>query len=107
MGVDYEQARERIIAAFCGGLLSRYGSQRVEVEEREVEQPGRPYWDKSEVWTDPKGITRKGRFKRLPSTKVRQKVEVPKGIPEGPLTEYAEGMADAFLEVIRIIEEAR
>lgn len=105
MAVDYEQARERIVAAFCNGLLNQYGPPRVEVEEREVEQPGPSYWDKSEEWTDPKGIPRKGRFKRLPPQRVKQQIEVPKGIPEGPLREYAEGMVEAFLEVLRIVEE--
>jgi len=105
MGIDYEKARERIISAFCEGLLGQYGSSRVEVEEREVEQPGPAYWDKDERWTDPNGKPRVGRFKRKPSKMVRQKVEIQKGIPEGPLREYAEGMAKAFLEVLRIVEE--
>jgi len=106
MPIDYDRARQRIIEAFGGGLLRQYGPARVETEEREIEEPGGHYWDKECVWTDPKGVQRRGRFQRMPSKRVRKNVDVPKGVDLAAVGPFADAMADALIEVIRILEEA-
>lgn len=107
MAIDYNDAKERITTAIHRGFIGQYGPRRVELEEREVERPGPTYWDKNEQWVDPNGVPRQGRFRRKPPQKVRQQVEVPKGVEAPHLEQYANAMAEAFLEVIRIIEEGR
>jgi hypothetical protein len=104
--IDYTEAKKRIVLAFCRGVLRKYGPRRVELEDREVEQSGPLYWDKAEQWTDPNGVARCGRFKRKPSRKVKTKVEIPKGVITAELIDYADAMAEAYLEVLRIAEEA-
>jgi hypothetical protein len=63
------------------------------------------YWDKEEEWTDPKGVARKGRFKRLPSTEEIGVAEIPQGVVPKEMLTYGLGIADAFVEVLKIAEE--
>jgi hypothetical protein len=107
VAIDYDRAHQRIVAAFLKGITQTYGLRRTEKEIREIERPGRTYWDPKEAWTDPNNVPRVGRFRRKPPVTHRVEVEVPKGVVPEQVLEYAGAMAEAFLEVLRIIEEAQ
>jgi len=103
--IDYVEAKKRILLAFCRGVLKKYGSRRYETEEIEVERPGPLYWAKDERWTDPEGVERRGRMLRKPSRKVKTEVQVPRGVVGSEILDYADAVAEAYLEVLRIAEE--
>lgn len=105
MMIDYTEAKKRIVLAFCRGVLKKYGSRRYETQELEVERPGPLYWAKDEVWTDPNGVERRGRMLRKPSRKVKTQVQIPKGVVGSEILDYADAVAEAYLEVLRIVEE--
>jgi hypothetical protein len=107
MAIDYKKAHQRIVAAYLKGLTQTYGLRRTEKEIREVERPGGTYWDPKEAWTDPNNVPRVGRFKRKPPVTHRVEVEVPRGVVPEEVLEYAGAMAEVFLEVLRIVEEAQ
>lgn len=103
--IDLQEARERICRAFCEGMARRYGERTYKEVELEMERPGPLYFDRNEEWTDPEGKKRKGRMKRHPSSKVVEKVQVPQGVEADEMAKMAEGMVDAFLEVLKIAQE--
>lgn len=105
MAIDYDQAHKRIIMAFLKGMVQTYGLRRMEKRKHRYMKPGRLYWDRNEEWTDPEGKARKGRFKRKPSTLCTQEIEIPQGVVPEEILQYANAMAGAFLETLRIAEE--
>lgn len=106
--IDYKKAHERICIAFCKGMLTRYGVRQMVETEVEVEQRGRVYWEKGPIFKDDKGrkLRKIGKLKREPSTKVKHVVEVPHGVVPDEMLKMAEGMAAAFVEVLKIAEES-
>lgn len=120
-GTDYKAAHERICIAFCKGMLTRYGVRKMVKQEIEVEKQGGIYWEKGPVVDvvveakNKKGevvgkrtIKRRkpGKLKRHPSTRGKQVVEVAEGVVPEEMLKLAEGMAAAFVEVLKIAEES-
>lgn len=106
--IDYEAARERICQAFCDGMVGRYGVRHMMKKEVEVEKRGKLFWKKGAIVVNQKtGKTRRmrGKFQRKPSTVVKTVIEYPQGVVPEEMHQFAEGMADAFLEVLKIAEE--
>ena len=107
--IDYDEARKRICLAFCKGMINRYGPRKMVKKEIEIDKPGRIYWEKGPIVVDQKnGRTKRkpGKLKRKPSMKVKQEVEIPQGVVPEEMLMMAEGMADAFIEVLKIANES-
>ena len=105
MAIDYDTARKRILYAFVKGMVHTYGARRTKKVTQRFTRPGKIYWDRHEAWTDPTGKSRIGRFKRMPSVEAEQTIEIPQGVVPAEMLQYASGMANAFLEVLRIAED--
>jgi hypothetical protein len=106
VAIDYDKAHARIVAAYLKGLTQTYGLRRTEVVTREVDVPGRTYWDSQAAWKDPRGNERIGRFRRGKPQRQVVNVEVPRGVIPEEVLEYANAVAEAHVETLRIIEES-
>ena len=106
MAIDYDEARKRIILKFVGGMIQTYGTRRMRKVEQTYMHPGKRYWAKDEEWIDPGGTKRKGRFLRAEPFEAKQVIEVPEGVVPAEMLKYATAMSEAFLEVLRIAEDA-
>ena len=105
MAIDYHDAHVRIVKAFCDGLINTYGLRRTVEHKIKVVRPGALYFKKDERWVDPEGVERVGRFMRKPPVEVEATQRIPQGVVPEQVLGYANAVAGAFLEVLKICEE--
>ena len=106
MKINKKQARLRIMKALVKGHVDVYGQRRMVECEREVMASPGHVFKKDEKWTDPQGIERKGRFVALPPVKTKQRFQYPQGVVPSEVAQWAGAVADGFMEVLNIMEEA-